>query len=437
MGSFMRKRKFLLSRLAVGMAVIVSPALAQDPAADPSRVFEERILPIFKSPRPSSCVECHLSGVDLKDYILPDARATFLSLRDQGLIDLEVPERSKIVGLIDMKPEARAEGPTIRTEMRMAEREAFVAWIRACAANPELRDAPRTPTAPKAGPERPVEVIRHARKDRLLASFEQNVWAWRFRCMNCHTEGTPQNEKYRGQHGDRVAWVKKAGAEATLDYLLASELIDTEDPESSLLLLKPMGEEEHKGGTKFSVGDEAYKGFRTWIEDVAAIRGGRYKQAADLPAASAGPARFGTEHWLKLTSCPPEWGDKLLEVRIHAWDPGRGEWETEPVATSDRLVSAQAKLWQHNLTLLAPEGSERARAWQASGHPSLPEGRYLVEVFVDRDAKLARDWKASLGPTDLVGQAEIRTAWGEGYGKMTSVDAGGLATRPSQGEAGR
>ena len=34
-------------------------------AADPKEVFEQRIMPIFKSPNPSSCTECHLAGVDL------------------------------------------------------------------------------------------------------------------------------------------------------------------------------------------------------------------------------------------------------------------------------------------------------------------------------------------------------------------------------------
>ena len=70
-------------------------------AADTSaiEVFEKRIVPIFKSPNPSSCMQCHLAGVDLKDYILPDAEKTFRSLRDQGLIDLESPEKSKIVRL--------------------------------------------------------------------------------------------------------------------------------------------------------------------------------------------------------------------------------------------------------------------------------------------------------------------------------------------------
>jgi hypothetical protein len=40
--------------------------------------------------------------VDLKNYILPSHEKTFVSLRDQGLIDLENPADSKILRLIAM-----------------------------------------------------------------------------------------------------------------------------------------------------------------------------------------------------------------------------------------------------------------------------------------------------------------------------------------------
>src|ERR1700730_6474078 len=76
--------------------------------ATPKEVFEKRILPIFKSPDPSSCVQCHLAGVELKNYILPSHEQTFVSLRDQGLIDLDRPEKSKILALIQMGEEDKA-----------------------------------------------------------------------------------------------------------------------------------------------------------------------------------------------------------------------------------------------------------------------------------------------------------------------------------------
>ena len=402
--------------LAVGL--LFPAARAAEPTA--AEVFEKRIAPIFRSPNPSSCVQCHLAGVDLKDYILPDADKTFRSLRDQGLIDLAAPAKSKIVKLIEMGGEATATN-AVTAKLRAAEREAFLAWIAACAADPELKDAPKLDAKGRAALRRPVEVIRHARKDRLLESFENNVWAWRFRCMNCHTEGTPQNDKLRKDHGDRVAWVKKGGAEATMEYLIASKLIDPAKPDGSPLLRKPLGE-KHEGGVKFVVGDDAYKGFRAWIEDVAAIRGNRYQTAKDVPPADSGPERFGTDIWLKLTDTPAVWGDKFLQVRVFAWDDTRKAWEDAPVAVSDRVVFGKGKLWQHNLTLLAAKDSERAKAWKA-GTPALTKGKYLVRVFVDGDGRLAKDWKAALGVADFVGETEFPARWKEGYGGMTAVDA--------------
>ncbi len=402
--------------------VIGLPVVAMGAEPTHKEVFEQRILPIFKSPNPSSCVQCHLSGVDLKDYILPDTEKTFRSLRDQGLIDLVNPEKSKIIKLIDMKDTRASDGgpAAVHAKNRKAEREAFIAWIAACATDPKLKQLPRLEEPPPAKPPLPVEVIRHARKDRVLESFEANVWAWRFRCMNCHTEGTPQNDKLRKQHGERVAWVKKDGSLATLDYLISSKLIDLEKPEKSLLLTKPLGE-KHEGGTKFVIGDDAYKGFRSWIEDVVAIKGNKYPSAKELPK-SEPIERFGTDLWLKLTDTPAVWADQFLQVRVFAWDAKRKEWEDKPIAVSDRIVFGKGKLWQHNLTLLAEKDSERAKAWR-TGKPSLPEGKYMVKIYVDSEGKLGKDWKTLLTEKEYVGQTALNTAWREGYNAMTNVDA--------------
>lgn len=390
-------------------------------AADsPQDVFERRIVPIFKSPNPSSCVQCHLAGVDLKDYILPSGEKTFRSLRDQGLIDLADPDRSKILKLISMG-NSDPKTPTVHAANRKAEYEAFAAWIKACAADPVLRDSPKLDASELRKPWKPNEVIRHERTDRLLESFERTIWAMRFRCMNCHTEGTPQNDKNRKEYGDRVAWVKKAGAQATMQYLLASKLINPSDPEKSLLLQKPLGLVKHEGGIKFAVGDQGHKAFRQWIEDVAAIKSGKYAKAADLPATDRGPLKFGTEAWLKLSDTPPAWGDKLLQVDVYAWDDKVGGWETKPIATTDRKVWGKGKIFQHTITLLAEPGSTRSGSF--AKRPSLPPGRYLFKVYVDADDRLAKDWKSKLSDADYAGQVEVRATWKEGYGQMTVAEA--------------
>jgi hypothetical protein len=392
-------------------------------SAEPQQVFERRIVPIFKSPNPSSCVQCHLSGVDLKNYIQPTSEKTFLSLRDQGLIDLDKPEASKILRLINMREERR-DGPNlIHEKARQAEYEAFAEWIKACCADPKLRDAPKLLPADLARPDKPVEVIRHARKDRLLESFERNIWSMRFRCMNCHTEGTPEAAKNAKEHGDQVLWIKRDGPEATMTALIRGRrVIDVNEPTKSLLLLKPLAEVKHGGGKKMLPGDQGYKAFRAWLEDYAAIVNGKYAKAADLPKATTDRLQFGSEIWLKLNETPDAWGDKLLAVSVYAWDAQKRAWEEEPVAFSDRLVWGKGKAWQHTLTLVAAKDSTRAAAWQ-KGRPMLPPGRYLVKVSVDTTDRLAKHWKAELGADDFVGAVEIEARWANGYGAMTVADA--------------
>ncbi len=293
--------------------------------------------------------------------------------------------------------------------------------MKASAADPALRNAPKLEETKLAGPTRPNEVIRHARKDRLLDSFENTVWAMRFRCMSCHVEGSDDNKKKVAEFGPRVAWVKAAGPEATLKYLMESKLLDTKDPAKSLLLLKPLNEVKHGGGVKFLIGDEGYKAVRGFLEDYAKIVNDKYETKKDLPA-RPGVETFGTDIWLKISNTPPQWGDKLLEVKLHAWDKAKGKWEDSPIASTDRRVWGGGKLWQHNFALHAPRGLDRAKQWKAS--PALPEGRYLAKVYVDVDNRLANDWTASLGKKDYAGSVEVRSAWPAGYGKMTVIEAG-------------
>lgn len=93
--------------------------------------------------------------------------------------------------------------------------------------------------------------------------------------------------------------------------------------------------------------------------------------------------------------------------------------EVEPIASTDRKVWGQGKLFQHTLTLSAAPGSARAKAWKTK--PELPNGKYLLRAYLD-DGKLAKDWTAELGVGDLVGEAEVTSAWPPGHGKMTTLD---------------
>ena len=225
-------------------------------------------MPIFKSPNPSSCVQCHLAGVDLKNYILPSADKTFQSLRDQGLIDLDRPEKSRILALIDMGGKDQSGAALIQQKARTAEYEAFADWIRRSVADARMLALPKLDPSEDAKPNRPTAVIRHGRTDRLLASFGHRLG----HALPLHglpPEGTPQNKKNVAEYGERVAWMKAAGPETTLAYLRQSKLIDVDRPERSLLLRKPLNEVKHGGGQKFQPGDQGYKAFRAFLDDYA------------------------------------------------------------------------------------------------------------------------------------------------------------------------
>lgn len=409
--------------LYLGLCLVTSVASADDAA---TKVFEQRLRPIFQSDKPSSCVQCHLAGVDLKNYIKPSSDDTFRSLRDQGLVDLDQPERSKILKLINMKDTDNAGANLLHAKTRESEAAAFSEWLKACCRDPKLRNAPKLAASELAKSARPDEVIRFARTDRLLESFEQNIWGQRHRCMGCHSEGSEQNRKLVKENGEQVSWMKNSAAE-TMTYLIRTKhLIDGESPEKSLLLLKPLKEVDHGGGKKFLKGDLGYKGFRTWLEDFAKVSRDEYAKAADLPQSD--PKRlkeFSSELWFKISNPPASWDQKLTQVTIFRWDERAKKWEDSPIAISDRQTSVKFKTWQHTLTLLAPDDSPRAKEWRR-GPGQLPNGRYLVKVHVDRSDRTLTDWKAKLSGKDFVGQAEFQANWRPGYGTMTVIDANQL-----------
>jgi hypothetical protein len=413
--------------LLLGLCASAAVLGAAEP--DSKTVFEQRIMPIFNSPNPSSCTECHLAGVDLKNYILPSHEKTFISLRDQGLVDLDNPAESKILRLIAMGGGTNQGVSLLSAKARETELSAFSDWIKASSSDPKLRNAPKLAAMELAKPRRSNELIRYGRLDRVLGSFEENFWSQRFRCMGCHSANGSENKKLVAEHGEDVTWMKNT-AEATLKYLASTDNVNVEKPERSRLLLKPLNEVKHGGGQKMLPGDMTYKAFRTFLEDYANTVKDRYASATELPKPTARPATFGTEIWFKITDTPPEWAEKLLQVNVYAWNAASNSWEAEPIGSSDRAVSGKLKLWQHSLVLSAAKDSERGKQWGKKA--SLPAGRYLVKVYVDGNERLKREWQSELGESEFVGETILETKWPSGYGRMTSIQARQLARSIAQ-----
>ncbi len=452
--------RIALSGITAVVLLLPIAALADDAGDEgaelsPLALFERRIMPIFQSEKPASCVQCHLAAVDLKDYILPSHEQTFVSLRDQGLIDLAAPEKSKILTLIQMGERDRDNRARLLHEKtRRAEFEAFAAWIAACCNDPALRDLPRLSETELAKPERPDEVIRHARMSRVVDSFVRNVWSQRMRCFPCHTPheidlNNPQHRVAVERHGD---YVKQYGQrmhvfaetpEATLQSWIVKSrrptsghlpMINIEEPEKSLIVLKPTSKlppkkddgtfekpsydepVSHMGGLKMHVDDPSYKALIAWLRDYSNVVGDRYLSVDDLPADNW----YATQHVLLLQDTPRDWPELgRVQLLIHGWDRQRKAWHETPIAFTQNSVTPR-RMVGGPLFVFRTDGSEE-QVDRDSESATLPNGKYLIKVYLDKQRRLADDPTILLGEEDYVGQTEIDARWRKGFPEALRV----------------
>ncbi len=382
----------------------ISATLAGDATdADANALFHRRVLPILASKNPSSCTECHFGGVEIQAYIHKDQATTFAALRDAGLINLKSPDDSKILQFIRRHTDTTSD--SLR-KVRAAEHEAFQAWIRAAARDPGLLATQLGKT--KIGTELPVELIRHLRRDHVLNSFVENIWSQIGRCVNCHSPD--RNERLVKEHGEQVSWIRPNDPAATLAQCVEQYIIDTDDPEESLILLKPLGEVAHGGGPKFAPGDQTDKNFRRFLNDYAAVVNRSYQRVEQLPPPPGEVARLTAQH-LRIVDLPQELEKCFLRVDIFRWE-GQ-DWSATRWGTADNLIAADKQLWQNLVTATAPVDSPRAAKLEQE--PLLPSGRYLAKVYVDRTGKLQNDRDLELGEDDLWGEVEFDGEWPVGY----------------------
>ncbi len=439
--------------------------LTQGADQTPQEIFDQRIMPIFRSEQPSSCVQCHLASVDLKNYILPSQEKTFASLRDQGLIDLKAPDNSKVLTLIRMGDKDLDEGAKlIHEKLRRAEYDAFEAWVKACCADPKLRDLPRLTPEEYATPDKADAIIRHARKSRVVDSFARNIWSQRMRCFPCHTphEIDPSNPRHQAAVKTHKEFERKfepevvarlnifrETPEATLDYLIersrnASEnelpLLNLADPLKSLILLKPTSKlplkredgtfedassivpVTHMGGLKMHPDDQSYKAFVAWIKDYANVVGDRYVDVDALPADNW----VATQRVIKLSNVPAQWP---VGTPVQLFVYGRGvendSWQDEPLAFTQGTVTPR-RMVNGALFLLAARNEQTASEVKAD-EAVLAGGQFLVKVYVDLKSRIAEQPTILLGDEDFAGQTEFKqTRWRDGFKFGPTVPADAL-----------
>ncbi|MEO1525279.1 MAG: hypothetical protein AAFX06_07575 [Planctomycetota bacterium] len=462
------KRCFVFFAVSVGSIAFISPASADEPT--PESVFETRLKPIFDSPNPSSCVQCHLSAVDLKHYILPSSRETFLSLRDQGLIDTERPSESKILHLISMGDSDPDDlSRRIHSKNRKAEYDAFSNWIDACCQDKELLAAKPTKAGSKAGPSHSNNLIRHARKDRVLDSFVRNVWSQRMRCFPCHTPNeldaeNPMHRKPIERHRD---FVKKYGARMnifkgspseTLRSLIASSrilgngqrlkgnqlpLINLEMPAMSLLVQKPVaklpakdpdgkiGEPSseipvsHMGGIKMHKGDQSYKAWLHWLEDYSASVSGGYRSDDELPKDNWYP----TQHVVRIKGIPKTWPKlSTVQVFVHRWDDDTNDWAEESIAFTQSLVTPRRIVNGSLFVLATPDQRKHLDPIDTT----LESGKVQLRLFLDRDKVLAESPTRLLNDREPDATSVFDAAFGTGFKNADIVEGIQLGSRATE-----
>ena len=442
-------------------------ARAAESESEALELFHTRIMPIFRSEKPSSCVQCHLSSVDLKDYILPSHENTFVSLRDQGLIDLDDPEKSKILQLIQMGDRDLDVGARmIHQPTRQAEYAAFAAWIKACCDDPQVRNRPPLNSSDQARPAASDPVIRHARKSRVVESFARNVWSQRMRCFPCHTPyeidesnarhqpAIKKQQEFQEQYPHLVERLKifRRTPEETLAYLIDESrqankdelpLLNLDDPRLSLLVLKPMSKlppkdadgqfaspssalpVSHMGGLKMHPNDQSYKSFVTWIQDYANVVNGRYTSIDQLPADNW----IATNLVVRLLDAPVAWAvGTPVQLVVHGWNESSGSWSKKPLAFTQGTVTPRRMV---NGALFLFRTEETAGlADPADEKPMLPRGKYLVKTYVDLDNRLADDPSLLLEEDEFAGEIEIPKArWREGFRSAETVSGKVIASQ--------
>lgn len=272
---------WLLGVVCAGAALLASCAgHDSEPVAcqvEPSRTFHERIEPLLGDDRVSTCNQCHLSGVNLAAFARSTPCETWACLREQGLVNIDSPEDSKILSWIER---ASPDSDLITPEVIDAERDAFRDWIDANAACPSAcagvscgaPDAASSCAITDAQPSQ-APTLDPASEDagctdlELERAFYEDVYSWRGRCFPCHFD----TESDAGASATR--WISAAGncqtgSAVSLARVVGSGLIDSTEPTQSLLLQKPLDVPpgSHGGGAKFTTEDPAYQSFLRFIQ---------------------------------------------------------------------------------------------------------------------------------------------------------------------------
>ena len=263
--AFVRHARWCLGALSMAVVGACGPDEGRLDACTQRSIakYEERIEPILTDDHPSSCNECHLSGVDLSLFVRDTPCETMACMVSQGLVDLKAPEQSKVLSWIER---ATPQSELVTEEVIRAEYDAFYEWIDSVASCGACSDTtcPEARTSFCDADVEPAEAYDPAQdpggcEDKVLEQlFLDTVYTMRGRCYPCHYQGASNPPE------GALLWITETDncAASSLETLRSVErygLASSAGPFDSLLLLKPLAEKDggvpHGGHDKFIADD--------------------------------------------------------------------------------------------------------------------------------------------------------------------------------------
>jgi hypothetical protein len=268
--------------LSCGQADEAVPAACA--GASNTTLYDARIAPLLADDRPKSCNACHLSGIDMTLFVRATPCETMACLGALGLVDLAAPDQSKV---LDWIQRAQPLSPLIDASVVQAEHDGFLEWIRHNAecgrfecrnvtCTPRSQSDPFCDVAPEpfvAGISTDAGGCSELALERL---FRDTIYESRGRCFPCHfsaeLDAAPEALHFIEQSGSC-----DSSSLQTMHNVIEAGLVDVQNPEQSLLLLKPLAEGgggvPHGGHEKFSPGsDPGYDNFMYWLGRYAACQ---------------------------------------------------------------------------------------------------------------------------------------------------------------------
>lgn len=252
---------------------------------DSTRLFQERIEPLFADDRPSSCNECHLSGLDLEVFMRDTPCESMACMVSLGLVDEANPDESLV---LDWIGRAAPQSSLITEEVVLEEYQGFREWIHystqceecegvECPGSADGGSFCPTEFEPVAGYQPSDHDPGGCSDEALLRVFRTTVYASRGRCSPCHFTDH-EFEKYQAPQWFDVLGDCESASRNTYWNVIDRGYVDFEDPEQSLLLQKPLATDlggiEHGGHDKFwsFTEDQGYLNFLYFVERYAECR---------------------------------------------------------------------------------------------------------------------------------------------------------------------